>query len=64
MSQIRGWIYQESYPAVYIGICSTTSGNRGGVHGKEDYVLCNYNRDGKGKMENVSAFLGLFSQLL
>ena len=39
----------ESYPAHYIGIDSTTSGDWGGVHGKDGYVLCDYNGDGKDK---------------
>ncbi len=44
--------YAESavhYAAGYIGIDSTTSGNWGGVHGKDGYVLCNYNGNGKDK---------------
>jgi len=36
----------ESYPATCIGIDSTTSGNWGGVYGKEGYVLCDYNGNG------------------
>jgi hypothetical protein len=35
-----------SYAARFIGKDSLTSGNWGGVYGKEGYVLCNYNGDG------------------
>jgi len=38
-----------SYTAKYIGTNSTTGGNWGGVYGKDGYVLCNYNGDGKDK---------------
>lgn len=38
-----------SYPANCIGIDSTTGGNWGGMHGKDGYVLCNYNGNGKDK---------------
>lgn len=38
-----------SYPAKYIGIDLKTSGNWGGVYGKEGYILCNYDGEGKDK---------------
>lgn len=34
------------YPASYLGIDSTTSGNWGKVYGKDGYVLCNYKGNG------------------
>ncbi|MGY3055289.1 alpha-L-rhamnosidase [Pedobacter sp. UYEF25] len=37
------------YAANYIGIDSTTSGNWGKSYGKDGYLLCNYNGDGKDK---------------
>jgi alpha-L-rhamnosidase len=37
------------YPARYIGIDSTTSGDWGKVYGKDGYVLCNYNGKGQDK---------------
>jgi alpha-L-rhamnosidase len=37
------------YPARFIGIDSATSGNWGKVYGKDGYVLCNYNGNGKDK---------------
>ncbi|WP_214072998.1 alpha-L-rhamnosidase C-terminal domain-containing protein [Mucilaginibacter sp. dw_454] len=37
------------YPARYLGIDSTTSGNWGGKYGKDGYVLCDYNDDGNDK---------------
>ena len=37
------------YPAHYIGMDSTTRGDWGGVYGKDGYVLCNYNGNGKDK---------------
>lgn len=39
----------EIYPASCIGIDSITGGNWGGIHGKDGYVLCNYNGKGKDK---------------
>lgn len=39
----------EHYAARYISIDSTTSGNWGGVYGKDGYVLCNYNGSGNDK---------------
>ncbi|MCR8556718.1 hypothetical protein KXD93_03655 [Mucilaginibacter sp. BJC16-A38] len=38
-----------SYAASYIGIDTTTSGNWGGVYGKDGFALCNYNDNGKDK---------------
>jgi len=40
---------EEVYAAKFIGIDSVTSGNWGKVYGKDGYVLCNYNGDGKDK---------------
>jgi len=40
---------KEIYPATFIGIDSTTSGNWGSVYGKEGYVLCDYNGNGSDK---------------
>ncbi|MCX6327191.1 MAG: hypothetical protein NT144_11160 [Bacteroidia bacterium] len=40
---------KEQYAARYIKKDSTTSGNWGGVYGKDGYVLCNYNGDGTDK---------------
>jgi hypothetical protein len=40
---------KEQYAALYIKKDSTTSGNWGGVYGKDGYVLCNYNGDGTDK---------------
>ncbi|MGF7232899.1 alpha-L-rhamnosidase C-terminal domain-containing protein [Arachidicoccus sp.] len=37
------------YPAKYIGLDSTTQGSWGGVHGKDGYVLCNYDGNGHDK---------------
>lgn len=34
------------YPAEFLGIDSTTSGNWGGKYGKDGYVLCSYNTPG------------------
>jgi hypothetical protein len=39
----------EIYPARFIKLDSTTSGNWGNVYGKEGYVLCNYNGGGVDK---------------
>jgi len=39
----------ETYPATCIGIDSTTSGNWGGVYGKDGFVLCNYSGNGVDK---------------
>jgi alpha-L-rhamnosidase len=38
-----------SYPARYVGIDSVTSGNWGGVYGKDGYTLCNYYGSSKDK---------------
>jgi alpha-L-rhamnosidase len=38
-----------SYPANFVGIDSTTHGNWGKIHGKDGYVLCNYNGNGTDK---------------
>ncbi|TSJ44095.1 Bacterial alpha-L-rhamnosidase [Mucilaginibacter corticis] len=38
-----------SYAAKYISMDSKTGGNWGGIYGKDGYVLCNYNGDGKDK---------------
>jgi alpha-L-rhamnosidase len=37
----------EEYAARFVGKDSTTSGNWGGVYGKDGYVLCNYEGNGK-----------------
>jgi alpha-L-rhamnosidase len=37
------------YPAKFLGIDSPTSGNWGGVYGKDGYSLCNYNGTGTDK---------------
>lgn len=37
------------YAATFLGADVKTSGNWGGVYGKDGYVLCNYNGDGKDK---------------
>lgn len=34
------------YPAEFLGVDSTTSGNWGGKYGKDGYVLCSYNSPG------------------
>ena len=39
----------ETYAAQFIKLDSTTSGNWGGVYGKDGYVLCNYNGGGVDK---------------
>ncbi len=39
----------ETYPARFIKLDSSTSGNWGNVYGKEGYVLCNYNGSGNDK---------------
>lgn len=39
----------EVYAAKFIGMDSVTSGNWGKVYGKDGYVLCNYNGEGKDK---------------
>lgn len=39
----------EKYAAKFIGIDSVTSGNWAGVHGKDGYILCNYQGNGKDK---------------
>ena len=39
----------EVYPASIIGTDSITSGNWGGVYGKDGFVLCNYNGSGSDK---------------
>lgn len=39
----------EYYAAKYFGIDSTTKGDWAGVHGKDGYVLCNYNGNGNDK---------------
>ncbi len=39
----------EIYAARFIRTDSVTSGNWGGRYGKEGYILCNYNGDGKDK---------------
>ena len=39
----------EQYAAQFLAKDSTTSGNWGGVYGKDGYVLCNYNGNGNDK---------------
>ena len=40
---------QEQYAARFVKQDTTTSGNWGGVYGKEGYVLCNFNGEGRDK---------------
>lgn len=40
----------EIFPARFIGEDAKTSGNWGGVYGKDGYVLCNYNGNGTDKI--------------
>ena len=40
---------KEIYPASCLGFDSITSGNWGGVYGKDGYVLCDYNGNGSDK---------------
>ena len=40
----------EIFPARLVGEDAKTSGNWGGVYGKEGYVLCNYNGNGADKL--------------
>ncbi|RZM12739.1 MAG: hypothetical protein EOO88_45260, partial [Pedobacter sp.] len=40
---------KEKFTASFVGLDSTTSGNWGGMYGKDGYVLCNYNGNGQDK---------------
>lgn len=47
------------YSAGFIGTDSTTSGNWGGVYGKDGYVLCNYNDNGNDRQSLPSYVSGI-----
>ena len=50
----------ETYAAKFVKLDSTTSGNWGGVYGKDGYVLCNYNGGGVDKT-NLPSYISSIS---